>query len=342
MAGEAGTTPDPLTQALNDALRAAPWSFDFFQAVRRLECAHRQRPRVGYSSHVTEDPVRFGQEPSLAFAPAALSRYTLDADARSPRLSVHFLGLLGPNGPMPIHFTDFVRDRQRNHDATLARFLDIFHHRMISFFYRAWACNQQTVSFDRPENDRFGGYVASLIGMGMASFRDRDAAPDIAKLHYAGALANQTHHADGLASLLEDYLGIKTQIEQCVGQWLILPPESSCRLGASRESGLLGQTLIIGSRIWDCQQKFRIRLGPMNFKQYSRLLPGGKSLARVVAWVKNYIGDELEWDARLVLKKDEIPKTRLGQLGQLGWTTWIHSKPMKRDADDLVLRPQAA
>src|SRR3954469_22817422 len=146
----------------------------------------------------------------------------------APRLGVHFFGLLGPNGPMPLHFSDFVRERQREHDATLARFLDLFNHRMTAFFYRAWACNQQTVSFDRPDQDRFGVYVASLIGMGMPSFRNRDAVPDIAKLHYAGPLVNQTRHADGLAAIIEDYLNIKTDIQQCVGQWLQLPPESAC------------------------------------------------------------------------------------------------------------------
>jgi len=344
MAGEAGSTPDSVSRSspLDEALRAAPWSFDFFQAVRRLECAHLERPRVGHTSHLSEDPVRFGQEASLAFAPASLASYSMNGQAPVARLGVHFFGLLGPNGPMPLHFAEFVRERERDHDPTLARFLDIFHHRMLSFFYRAWACNHQAVSFDRPDQDRFGVYVASLIGMGMPSFRSRDAVPDIAKLHYAGPLANQTHHAEGLAALLEDYLSIKTDIEQCVGQWLRLPHESACRLGSSKENGLLGQTVIVGSRVWDAQQKFRLRLGPMTFKQYSRMLPGGQSLARVVAWVKNYTGEELEWDAQLVLKKEEVPQLRLGKVGQLGWTTWVHSEPAKEDADDLILRPQAA
>jgi type VI secretion system protein ImpH len=340
MAGQAG----PTTDSLNQSLAHAPWSFDFFQAVRRLECAHRSRPRVGYSSHANEDPVRFAQVPSLAFAPSTLASFGTDhgGATSAPRLAVHFFGLLGPNGPMPLHFTDFVRDRLRSHDATLARFLDVFHHRMISLFYRAWACNQPTVSFDRPDQDRFGVYVASLFGMGIASYRSRDALPDIAKLHYAGRLVCQTHHAEGLEAIVADYFGMPAEIDQCVGQWLAVPAESACRLGGSRARGELGINVIVGDRVWDCQMKFRLKLGPMTFAEYQRMLPGGSSLARLVAWVKNYIGDALEWDARMILKKEEVPALRLGQVGQLGWSTWLTSRPMSRDADDLVLRPQAA
>ena len=330
---------------LDRALADRPFSFDFFQAVRRLECAHRDRPRVGFSSHVAEDPVRFGQVPSLAFAPSTLAEYgKWGKHARAPRLAVHFFGLMGANGPMPLHFTEYVRDRELNHDdATVARFLDMFHHRMTSLFYRAWACNQQTVSHDRAgRHDRWADYVASLFGIGMPSLRDRDAVPDPAKLHYAGRLVCHTRHAEGLESILEDFFGVRTEIEQFVGQWLPLPPDSACRLGASRASGTVGESIVVGSRVWDCQQKFRVRMGPMRFADYQRLLPGGGSLSRLVGWVKNYIGDELQWDAQLVLKKEEIPPLRLGQVGQLGWSTWVHSQPIPRDADDLVLRPEAA
>jgi type VI secretion system protein ImpH len=288
--------------------------------------------------------VRFAQVASLAFAPSTLAAFQNRGETRAPRLSVHFYGLLGANGPMPTQFTEHVRDRERNHgDPTIARFLDVFHHRATSLFYRAWACNQQTVSHDRAgASDRWADYVGSLFGIGMATFLDRDAVPDVAKLHYAGRLVCHTRNAEGLEAIIADYLQIETSVEQFVGQWLKLPADSGCRLGASRESGTLGQSIVVGSRVWDCTQKFRLRLGPMTFAEYERMLPGGTSLLRLVAWVKNYVGDELEWDAQLVLKKEEVPPLRLGQVGRLGWSTWVHSRPMRKDADNLVLRPQAA
>jgi type VI secretion system protein ImpH len=337
MAGEIRTTTDSLVEQL----REQPFSFDFFQAVRQIECAHPNRPRVGHSQHAAEDPVRFAQVPSLAFAPSTVAEFK-QRDSRPAKLSVFFMGVMGPNGPMPPHFTEYVRDRVLNNDdETLASFLDIFHHRAISLFYRAWACNQQTVSHDRRGHDRFADYIGSLFGIGMASFRNRDDVPDVVKLHYSGRLVAHTRNAEGLAAVVKDYFGVDATVEQFTGQWLTLPPEATCRLGKSVESGLMGSTIIVGSKIWDCQQKFRLRLGPMGLAEYQRMLPGGRSLRRLVAWVKNYVGDELEWDARLVLKKEEVPQTRLGKLGQIGWTTWLHTKPVKKDADDLVLRPSA-
>ena len=134
---------DRKTSDLIDLFRSLanePYRFDFFQALRRLECLSTQSPRLGESASPQEDPIRLGQEPSLAFAPSTLSALQSGKDGRPPRLLVHFMGLLGPNGPLPLHLTEFARDRLRNSDdPTFARFLDVFHHRMLSLFYRAWA-----------------------------------------------------------------------------------------------------------------------------------------------------------------------------------------------------------
>ncbi|MFB3893148.1 MAG: type VI secretion system baseplate subunit TssG [Phycisphaerae bacterium] len=319
----------------------SPYSFDFFQAIRRLECARPDRPRVGHSFRLKDDPLRLGQEPSLAFAPSTLSK-CVPGSGGVPRLYVNFMGLLGPNGPMPLAVTEFVRDREHNHaDPTIARFLDVFNHRMISFLYRAWACNQQAVNYERGQGDRYAVYIGSMFGIGLDSLRRRDAVPDAAKLHYSGRLVCAARHAEGLQAVLQDYFGIQTRIEQFIGQWLTLADDCVCRMGESPDTGALGRTAIVGARIWDCQQKFRIVLGPMPLADYERMLPGGASLGRLVAWVRNYIGDELSWDVQLILKKEEVPQTHLGKYGRLGWTTWMGSKPFDHDADDLKLRPFA-
>ena len=339
MAHEIRTKADPLIQRLQNE----PWEFDFFQAVRRLECIFQDRPLVGHSKRPKEDPVRFRQSISLAFAPSALSEFRPAADRHCPQMFVRFLGLLGTNGPMPVHLTQHVRDRIRSHgDRTLASFLDIFNHRMISLFYRAWACNQQNVSYDRKGEDRFAAYIGSLFGIGDASFRNRDAVTDLAKLHYSGRLVSQTKNAEGLQAILQDYFGIPVQIKQFVGQWLTLSSEYRCRLGDSPENAEIGRTLIVGERFWECRQKFRIEFGPMGFSDYLRMLPGGESLLRLIAWVRNYVGDELSWELQLILYKEEVPMTSLGRTGRLGWYSWLSSKPFERHADDLVLRTPMA
>ena len=331
------------TRSVIQRLQADATQFDFMQAVRRIERANADRPPIGHSVRIGDDPIRFGQSPSLRFATSTLERCEPGGGDKPPRLFVHFLGLLGPNGPMPIHITEYARERiLANHDRTLACFLDVFNHRMISLFYDAWARNQQTVSFERGgENDRFAVYLASFFGVGMESFLNRDSIPDLAKIYYSGRLVCQTRHAEGLKAIVEDYFKIETTIQEFRGQWINLTEAYKCRMGESPYTGLLGSTIVVGSKVWDCQQKFRVRLGPMSFKDYTRMLPRGDSFKRLCDWLKNYVGYSMSWDAQLVLKADEVPAIALGKQGQMGWTTWLKSRPFARDADDLVVRPAA-
>lgn len=335
-------TPTPAV-AFYQTLRQTPWAFDFFQALRHLECLHADQPRFGCSRRAADDAVRLAQQPSLDFAPSTLAAFDSagkpdTGPTAPPRLEVFFFGLFGPNGPLPLHLTDYARDRLHNaHDPTFARFADVFHHRLLSLFYRAWADARPAVTFDRPESDRFAMYVGSLFGLGMDSLCHRDAMPDLAKRHYAGLLSGQTRHADGLRAMLADFFKLPVEIESFIGHWITLPESSRCRLGESPATGALGLTVVIGERVWDCQHKFRIIIGPLSLTDYERLLPGGDSLKRLAAIVRNYIGDELEWDLNLVLKKEAVPPLLLGRQGRLGWTTWLMERRLDKDADDLRL-----
>src|SRR5262249_45904204 len=152
----------------------------------------------------------------------------------------------------------------------------------------------------------------------------------------------QTRNAEGLEAIVRDFFGVTTKLSTFVGRWLSLPKDSLCRLGASRESGSLGATVIVGSRTWTCQLHFRLRLGPMHFEEYERMLPTGSSFRRLRDWVKLYTGDQYSWDVQLVLNKDEVPSIQMGKSGRLGWTTWLKTAPFTHDADDLVLQPPAA
>ena len=203
--------------SLERKLREQPYRFDFYQTLRRLEAIHRERPRLGRSPRPVDDCVRLGQQPSLAFAPSTLASYEPGGRTSKPSLKVHCFGLLGPNGPLPLHLTEHARQRLHHHDdSTFCAFLDMFHHRLLSLFYRAWADSRPTVQRDRPESDRFVSYVGSTFGMGTAALRGQDSVPDTARLFHSGLLACQTRHADGLRLLLEGY---RRSVEQIlVGQ----------------------------------------------------------------------------------------------------------------------------
>ena len=314
------------------SIAARPWDWNYFQALRLIECRFPGLPRIGTAARPADEPVRLGQEPSLSFAPASLAGLT-PGRAGPPRLSVRFLGLFGPNGPLPLHLTEYARNRLLHAgDASLVRFTDLIHHRFLSLFYRAWAQAQPCVSLDRPQ-DRFGIQLGSLCGLGLASLRGRDAMPDQAKLHHAGLLARQVRNAEGLAALLSGFLGLPVEVEQFVGHWMALRERDRTRLGRCT----LGQGATLGRQVWDRQHKFRLLVGPLSLIDYERLLPDGAGIAALVAAVRHYAGFEYVWDLRLLLRAAELPRLRLGGGQRLGCTCWLGRRHPGRVADDLVL-----
>lgn len=319
------------------------WRFDFFQAVRLIENAWPERPRVGESLRPRDDAVRFTQRPELVFHPttlAAFSQHSHGEGGMAPRLAVNFFGLLGPHGALPTHLTEYIRDRERNaDDPTFARFLDVFQHRMVSLFYRAWANTQPAVSLERPGRDRFAMYVGATFGMGESSLRERDAVPDFAKLHFAGLLGAPTRSAAGLALILTRFFRLPVSIEQWVGHWMPLPAETRTRVGLRDGSSALGVSTLLGARVWDCQHKFRVVIGPLSLADYERFLPGGESLKRLVDWVRNYVRDGLDWDVNLQLREADVPRLKLGRHARLGLTSWVLSGAAQGDQRQLKLNP---
>lgn len=336
------------TDALIAKLAAEPFAYDFCAAVRRLQSHFPSLPRIGHSRKLNEDPLRFAQNPGLEFAPSTLEKLECKDPARPPVLYSRHFGLFGPNGPLPLCLTEYALERMTlpgsKRDPTFAAFCNVFHHRLFSLFFRAWADAQKTVDFDRPTDQRWAQFLSSLIGLGMESLLKRESVPDRATLYFSGRLVQRTRDADGLEAIVQDFFGIPTRLKTFVGRWLNLPPGSCCKLGASRESGVLGATVIVGSRFWTCQLHFRLRMGPMQLAEYERMLPAdgreppaGDSFRRLCDWVRSYTCDQYSWDVQLVLSRAEVPATQLGKAGLLGWTTWLKTSPFEHDADDLVL-----
>lgn len=331
---------DPV--ALERELERNAARMDFFQVLRLIENAHPQRPRIGASLRPRDDAVRFGQDPSLAFHPTMLGQFSRASGEARARLAVNFFGLLGANGPLPTHLTEFTRERLRNGgDGTLLAFFDVFHHRMLSLFYRARAQAEPAISLDREDSDRFAAFVGSMFGIGSPALRERDEVRDFAKLHFAGLLANNARPASGLVSILREYFQLPVHVEQFVGHWMRLPLEIQSRLGRQEDGNRLGVSTVLGGKVWDSQNKFRIVVGPVGYEDYCRLLPGGDSMRRLLAWVRNYAGTTLDWDVRLILKKEEVPALRLGSGVRLGWSTWPRNRPAQRNPDQLLINPSA-
>jgi type VI secretion system protein ImpH len=332
------------------ALEKEPYRYDFYQTLRRLECLYELKPRWGEALRPIDEPVRLGQDPDLSFAPAPLASFELPP-GKTPRLQVRLFGLFGPNGPLPIHVTEYARERLRlAGDPTLSRFADIFHHRFLALFYRAWAQAKPHVNHDRPKADHFSVYVGSFIGMAPKASRERDALPDLAKFFHVGSLIRQVRNAEGLTHILQHFFDVPVQIEEFVGHWLSL---STGERTALSSGAALGAGAVLGGRVWDRQHKFRIRLGPLTLDQYESFLPGtqkprsgeggpaGTHLRKLVDWVRMYLCFELDWDVGLLLKPNEVPSLALGGRQRLGWTTWLGRRRLRTPADDLCLDAEA-
>ncbi|WP_417689098.1 type VI secretion system baseplate subunit TssG [Roseibium sp.] len=335
MAGEERKSEADLSRLR--ALEQNPRKYHIFQALRLIEAAYGEHPRLGRSKRPSQDPVRLGQTPALAFPTSTISAFDLDPETGRHRLSQYAFGLFGPHGALPLHLTDYARDRSRNHrDKTLSAFADVFHHRMISLFYRAWTTGEPAPSFDREDDDPFGAKLDAIAGIAGGAFHGRDAMPDLAKRHFAGLMSAGPRSEAGLAAVLRKFFRAEITIESFVGSWLHLEPHDRGQLGVSA----LGGQACLGEKVWSREAKFRVRIGPLSIEDYERLLPGGEGAKRLAAIIRNYAGDALEWEANLVLRKREVPPLPLGRSGHLGRTTWIGQRE-DRDADDLYFTAPA-
>lgn len=327
---------DPLK--LIEEVERAPWKQDFFQVLREFECANPDRPRVGASVRPQDEAIRIGQDPSMSFAPATFSAVQRNNKGAPPRLVQQFFGLFGPNGPLPLHLTEFARDRlMHHHDPSLVRFVDVLHHRPATLFYRAWAQAQPAASFDRPESDRFSAFVGSLVGMGTPELRGRDAAGDHIRLFYSGWLSRPVRTADGLRAILSGFFKLPVRVHEFAGHWMRLPVDDLTRIGSGNAGCMLGQGAVLGGRVWDRQHRIQIAFGPLNLEQYESLLPGGASLRRLVALMRHYLSFEIDWDLRLSLAAEQVPTAQLGSRARLGWTSWLGCTKRTQAAEELTL-----
>ncbi|EHK62812.1 hypothetical protein KYC_28697 [Achromobacter arsenitoxydans SY8] len=317
------------------ALEREPYGHDLFHALRWMDAHSGARKPLGRDTVARHEPVRLRQEPSLAFAPSTVARAQAARGGRPAQLSIYGFGLFGPNGPLPLHLTEFAHERMAHYgDRTLAAFADIFHHRLILLFYRAWADAQSTVSLDRKEAS-FSRYIASLLHMGEPSMRRRDAVLDHAKYYMAGHLVRQTRNPEGLKHILQSFFGLPVNICEFVPQWIRLDPDQ--RLGLGNAAGL-GRDTVLGVAVRDAQHKFRIEIGPLTQEDYASFLPGGTRARQLTHWVRQYIGVELAWELRPVLSAEHACGLKLGASSPLGLSAWLgQRRPSQGDARDLLL-----
>jgi type VI secretion system protein ImpH len=332
--------------SVEETLFSEGFRFEFFQAVRLLERVFPERAPVGRDARPDEEVVRFGVHNTLAFPASSIHDLSRADPDRPARMLVAFMGLTGPSGVLPRHYTELVLERDRRRDRAIADFFDVFNHRVISLFYRAWQKYRVPIAHEQAAHqggreDPFTQTLYAHFGMATPGLRGRLDVDDPTLLFYAGLLAQQPRSAVALEGMLTDYFGVPARVGQFVGEWLPLAEDSRSRLGRVGQHHALGRTAVLGRRFWDQQARFVVRLGPLRLEEFSALLPTGDRFGALVQLIRFFVGQSLDFDIRLVLRADEVPACRLGDRGpdapRLGWSTWLRHTPRTRDADDTVL-----
>jgi type VI secretion system protein ImpH len=333
-------------------LQQEPWRFDFFDMARHIERSlgspspieQGPRPRIGDSASRKDEAIdidgravklSFGQDPWMAFPgsniaaaqwrprnDAKSAEFGQDAEPEPDRLHfvVKFLGLLGPQGALPLSQTEETYGWLLEHDAAYAHFLDLFNNRFLQLFYRAWADARPIVQHDRPDCDRFGAYVNSVVGIGSPAFASLSATPPGVSL-YAGVLGTRIKSSSRLRAAIRGLFGVAAEIEELVGGWLVFEESELSKVG--RKNCGLGSDLLLGAASFSMQDKFRIRIIVENIDRYRDFLPVGDDCRTLADLVFFHIGDEMDWDVEIALPAAQATPVRLGEAGELGWTSWM-------------------
>lgn len=330
-----------LPDAFWNGVTQAPWRYDLFQLLRRLDAQGGERYPLGRAPLPRHESLRIGQEPSLAFAPATLAKASARENSPLHDVSILSFGLFGPNGPLPTHMTEYARERIYHHqDYSLSAFADLFHHRLTLLFYRAWADAQPTVSLDREDSHHFERYLASLIGMGQPGQLEKGSLSDHARYAVAGHLTRHGRDAEGLQKILSHYFKVPVRLVENVPHWQPIDVRERARLSAGRRMPKLGESAFLGMAVRDVQHKFRIELGPVSLATYNHFLPGGAWALQLRDWVRQYLGIEFVWDVRLTLAAEEVKGVTLGGPAQLGYNSWLGIAANPQPRKDLIFSPE--
>ena len=312
--------------------------FSFFKAVSLLEALGLGKQRIGQALEPASEAVRFSVKPGLAFPASDISNLAPGEDGSPVNMEVTFMGLIGPSGVLPHWYNELAMERSRQKDNSLAAFLDIFHHRLISLFYLAWKKYRFPENYVAGARDRLSHYALSLLGLGTPSLSGMIGLPEESMIFYSGLLSRPVPSALAIESAVEYFAGTTARVHQFIERKLPLSPEDQTQLGVA--NGRLGIDAVCGSWIWESQTKFRIDLGPVGYDSFIRFLPTGDMLHPIFSFVRYMVGIEYEFDITVFLNRDEVPPCILGEetptAARLGWSTWVKSPTVTHEADPSI------
>jgi type VI secretion system protein ImpH len=312
-------------------------AFEFLALVRLLEARAPFDAAVGSSHDPDAETLRFSVVPRLAFPPGEVASLSRNGDGRMS-VAVHLPGLTGPLGVLPRHYTELIRSRQAKRDTALGDFLDLFHHRLLSLFYRGWSRHRPGGRVGNGET--LARHLLDVVGQGTDGLHDTLPVDADMIRSRAGLLGPTQRSAVALEQLLEDAFGVPVSVQQFVGRWYALEDSQRTSLDEPGSDTLGGLSFgaMVGDAVWDTESSITIRLGPLTREQYDRFLPDGDDYPVLQSLVRLQTDDRVSADACLILRDVEVPGTRLTDPGgRLGYGTWLRARQAMNDAGDTVI-----
>ena len=330
------------------------WDFDFFKAVWLLERYCSDRAPIGARGPVSAEAIRLRPHVSLGFPASDVRRiaHCEDPSGGEPyfRIDSTFLGLYGVATPLPLHYAidvlraaspleDLADETSSDHPDEMTRgsesapardFLDIFHHRILSLFYRAWTKYRYDVSFGLPGRNNITEYFLYLIGCSPKLDGAALGVFPIRLLRYAGLLTQHPTSAIGIEGMLTDYWGeIEVRVEQFVGRWVPLAAGDMNQIGFANSRP--GEDLIIGELVYDLNGAFNIVMGPVAWETYLYFLPLGEGFAQTRALVMLACSDPLAFTLEIRILQGQVPEMQLysdDRAARLGYTSWVRTEEL--------------
>lgn len=292
---------------------------ELFALIRLLEHLMQANPKVGDETRLNQSRLRFGQTAHLAFQDRQVNQ--LYQKGNFVKIDIKGFGMFGSNGSLPIHLTELIYEKNTHQkNPTFNDFVDIFHNRLIALFYKSWRDAQDMPSLDGGDQWQFSRYIASFLGM--ADHRhSQPAVPIYHQFYFSSLLINQQSPRMNLQEILRSYFGMPIQIQENIGQWI--DASEFCTTLSHLKRQRLGDGLLIGDKIYDATQKFRVVIGAVTPKQYLGFLQGGELAKQLIAWVEKYCRYQYQWDVEVVVDKQKITQQNLGNGIPLGYTSWI-------------------
>ncbi|WDE01445.1 type VI secretion system baseplate subunit TssG [Thalassomonas actiniarum] len=291
--------------------------YELFALLRAIERLSPLYPGLGCSKTPRDDPVRLGQSPLLAFFPSAISEIKKHPDKHLYKIKNSYWGLFGCNGPLPTHLSEYALQRKiAKKDATLCEFADIFHHRLLSLYYRAWKTGQASLHFDKSTNNEFHKHISALSRNKSFEQQKQSTA-----LLYCGLLTNKNTSLAVIEQILAHQLAVTTKLLPLQGQWLQIDAKDLSLLGKSNSH--LGKSAINGRHVFDRLNKICLCLSRLSLRQYLSFLPREAGHRELRSLVNLLVPEEMTIEVQLTLRPGHATSSHLKNNTHLGFNSWL-------------------